>query len=157
MSVTIEEIATYVVQTFPDVYEDRNWGERALFYNPRRQLPKGVYFLTFKEKDGANDRASKIGQGEYRLNVGISRRAFVASFGNVPARPPAGGVVAGDHDFSRLDVVTPHPVYGGMCWIAVKSPSAATFEALKPALAEAYEIAKKKFEMRLGTRRTGPT
>lgn len=158
MPLTIDQIVEYVQHSFPDVIDDFNWGERALFYNPGRQLPKGIYFLTFKEKNGANDYASNIGTGEYRLNVGISRRAFVERFGGIPDRPSAGGVVRGDHDFTQSDVVTPHPVYGWMCWIAVKNPSQGTLEALKPLLAESYEIAKGKFKKRIAsTGRQAPT
>jgi hypothetical protein len=35
----------------------------------------------------------------------------------------------------------PHPVYGKMYWVCVLNPSAATFEAVKPLLAEAYQAA----------------
>lgn len=34
----------------------------------------------------------------------------------------------------------PHPVYGRMHWICVLNPSEATFEKIKPLLAQAYEI-----------------
>jgi hypothetical protein len=146
---TVNQIVEYVQRAFRDVHDDVNWGERALFYNPGRRLPKGIYFLTFKEKDGANDRASRIARGEYRLNFGISRQAFTERFGAVPARPPAGGVIDSGHDFTLSDRLTPHPVYGWMCWVAVKNPSAETFETLKPLLAEAYAHADAKFRKRL--------
>jgi hypothetical protein len=131
--------------------DDSNWGERALFYNPNRTLPKGIYFLTFKEKDGTNDHASHIGADGYRLNVGISKRAFVERFGCIPERPSAGGVVSSGHDFTKSNVVTSHPVYGWMCWIAVKNPSSETLEELKPLLAESYQIATVKFKKRLAS------
>jgi hypothetical protein len=83
--ISIEEVITYSLDTFPSLVEDWNWGERSLFYNPDHRLPKGTYFLTFKEKDGANDSASRIRPGDYRLNVGISEAAFTDRFGAVPA------------------------------------------------------------------------
>ena len=43
-----------------------------------------------------------------------------------------------EHDFTAIDRVMPHPVYGAYHWICVLSPSEATFETLKPLLAEAY-------------------
>jgi hypothetical protein len=149
MTLTIEQIAEYAKEAFPGVVDDRNWGERALFYNPGHKLPKGIYFLTFKEKDGANDNASQIKPGQYRLNVGISKAAFTTRFGGIPPRPPAGGVVNTGHDFTACDIITPHPVYGWMCWIAVKNPSPATFDELKPLLAEAYKLAVTKFGKRV--------
>ncbi len=151
MFLTIDQIVQYVQRSFPDVIDDFNWGERALFYNPNRRLPKGIYFLTFKERDGANDHASRIGADEYRLNIGISKRAFVERFGDIPNRPSAGDVVNSGHDFTQSDVVTPHPVYGWMCWIAVKNPSPETLERLKPLLAESYQIAMGKFKKRVAS------
>jgi hypothetical protein len=149
MTLAIEQIVKYVQSTFPGVVDNHNWGERALFYNPVHKLPKGIYFLTFKEKDGANDSASQIKSGQYRLNIGISKAAFTALFGGIPARPSAGGVVNTGHDFTACDVITPHPVYGWMSWVAVKNPSSATFGELKPLLAEAYKLAVTKFSKRV--------
>ena len=48
--ISIEEIIAYSQDTFTGVIEDRNWGERSLFYNPECRLPKGTYSLTFKER-----------------------------------------------------------------------------------------------------------
>lgn len=149
MPMTIDGIVEYVQHSFPDVHDDFNWGERALFYNPGRQLPKGIYFLTFKEKDGENDSASKISAGQYRLNVGISKRAFAERFGRIPVRPAAGGVVDSGHDFTQSNVVMPHPIYGWMCWVAVKNPTQETFESIKPLLAESHQIAAGKFKKRI--------
>lgn len=149
MLASIDQIVEYALNAFPGVQDDCNWGERALFYNPSRQLPKGVYFLTFKEKDGANDKASQIEPGYYRLNVGIPKSAFIARFGRIPARPSAGEVVNTDHDFTISDVITPHPVYGWMSWIAVKNPTLRTLDELKPLLSEAYQLAVSKFKKRI--------
>lgn len=151
--ITIEEIVAYVLDTFSGVVEETNWGERALFYNPDRRLPKGVYLLTFKERDGENDSASAIRPGDFRLNLGISKEAFAERFGEVPARPSAGGVVQTGHDFTQRDRITPHPVYGWMRWISVVNPTRGTFDEIKPLLEGAYELATEKYRRRL--RRTG--
>jgi hypothetical protein len=50
--ISIEEVVAYSLDTFPGLIEDWHWGERSLFYNPDCRLPKGTYFLTFKERDG---------------------------------------------------------------------------------------------------------
>ena len=151
--VSIEEVIAYSLETFPGLIEDWNWGERSLFYNPERRLPKGTYFLTFKERDSANDSASRIGPGDYRLNVGISKVAFTDRFGAVPARPAAGGVVQTGHDFSQLDRILPHPVYGWMCWIAIVNPTHETFQEVRPLLSGAYERAVERFRGRMGQSR----
>jgi len=103
--ISIEEVIAYSLDNFPGVIEAWNWGERSLFYNPHHQLPKGTYFLTFKEKDGANDSASRIRHGDYRLNVGISKVAFTDRFGAVPARPAAGGVVMKQQTAEQMDAM----------------------------------------------------
>lgn len=88
-----------------------SWGETALFYNPGRTLPSGVYFCTFKERDGENHRASVLTRdGVFRVSIGVSPATYVARFGPRPARPAKGGVVNTGHDFAALDVLTPHPV-----------------------------------------------
>jgi hypothetical protein len=52
------------------------------------------------------------------------------------------------HDFTVLDQLLPHPVYGWMSWVSVLNPSAATFDTVKPLLVKAYELAVGKFAKR---------
>jgi hypothetical protein len=147
-------ITHHIVRTYADVHPVAAWGETSFFYNPGRVLPRGVYFATLKEADGANDRASALDRdGVYRLNIGISKPTFRALFGVLPTRPAAGGVVQTGHDFTALDTVMPHPVYGWMAWICVLSPSASTFAQLEPLLAEGYGLAVAKFDKRVRPRR----
>jgi len=71
------------------------WGERSIFYNPGKSLPRGVYFATVKEKDGDNDKGSDLDRpGVFRFNVGTSKPLFLERFGPPPARPGKGGVLA---------------------------------------------------------------
>lgn len=143
-------IAQYIHKTFVDVYPISAWGETSFFYNPDRMLPRGIYFATLKEKDGQNDRASNLNRSDvFRLNIGISKLTYRSLFGQQPSRPHAGGVVDTGHDFTALDQLTPHPVYGWMAWVSVLNPSAATFEAVKPLLSEAYSLSADKFAMRI--------
>lgn len=147
----VEDIMEYMINTYrDDLIVGHNWGERGIFFNPGRKLPKGVYVLTFKERDGPNDCASNVNRtGVYRLNLGISKSAFVNLFGEIPARPPAGSVVTTGHDFTQLDQIMPHPVYGWMTWLGVLSPSQSTFETLKPLIVEAVLLAERKYNKRL--------
>ena len=146
---TINQVIDYVITTYDGVIVGQNWGEKGLFYNPENLFPKGIYLLSFKEKDGPNDSASKVNRpGVYRLNLGIARPTFIRLFGAIPARPAAGGVVSTGHNFQQLDRIMPHPVYGWMAWIGVLSPSPGTFETLKPLINEGYQLAVKKFQNR---------
>jgi Family of unknown function (DUF6194) len=89
------------------------WGETSVFYDPGRGLPRGGYFVTVKEKDGDNDRASQLDRANvFRFNVGRSRPLFLERFGPPLPRPAKGYAVEGSRDFSRLNMITPHPVYG---------------------------------------------
>lgn len=128
----------------------KNWGERGLFYNPEGKLPKGIYLLTFKEKDGPNDHASNVNRPNvFRLNLGLSKATFRAMFGELPKRPAAGQIIDTGHRFDTLDKIMPHPVYGWSAWIAVLNPSADTFEKLRPLIAESVELAKIKYRKRI--------
>jgi hypothetical protein len=82
------------------------------------------------------------------LNIGISKLTYRSLFGQQPSRPHAGGVVDSGHDFTAIDQLIPHPVYGWMSWVSVLNPSAATFEAVKPLLWGAYRLAVDKFAKR---------
>ncbi len=146
----IEDIIARIQHTYPGLVEIQSWGETGLFYNPEGILKRGIYFLTLKEHDGANDTASALNRnGVYRLNLGISKTSFYTLFGEQPKRPAAGGVVAMDYDFTTLDTILPHPVYGWMSWISVLNPSLETFSKLEPLLEEGYQLAIKKYKKRL--------
>jgi len=53
-----------------------------------------------------------------------------------------------EHDFTALDTLIPHPVYGRNHWVSVLNPSEPTFESIKPLLHEAHAIAVKRVERR---------
>jgi hypothetical protein len=128
---------------------DKNWGEQGIFYNPNSTLKKGVYILTIKEKDGDNDKASNVNrEGVYRVNIGLRKETFREMFSFIPKRPPAGGVVEMDYDFTQLDTIMPHPVYGWMAWACVLNPTEQTFKKLKPLIQEAYLLAQEKYKKR---------
>lgn len=149
-SLSIDEIIDAVTGECSGVAVNTNWGERGLFYNPDGRLPKGIYLLTFKEKDGPNDKASAIDRGGiYRLNLGIGKARYQSLFGAVPARPAAGEVVDTGHDFQAIDVIMPHPVYAWMSWIGVLNPGQATFDTLLPMIRDSVESARVKYEKRL--------
>ena len=146
---TSEEIITYCVQNLPDIVLVNSWGEKGIFYNPNHTLKRGIYVLTIKEKDGENDKASKLNRENiYRVNIGIRKETFIRLFGKTPKRPSKGGIVDLPFDFTKLDVLLPHPVYAWMSWICVLNPSEQTFEKLIPLIQEAYTFATEKYRKR---------
>jgi hypothetical protein len=140
----ISDIEKYILESFADVNPLDSWGEKSFFLNPGRQLKRGTYFATLKEKDGDNDKASYLDRdGIFRLNMGVSKDAYLSLFNTLPKRPTKGCFIDGDYDFQRADIVLPHPVYGWMGWICVLNPSEETFETCKDFLDDAYDKAMK--------------
>ena len=139
----------HLTTALPCVVVKAAWGETSYFYNPDHVLKRGTYFATIKEKDGENDRASELGrQGIWRLNIGVTKAAYQALFGPLPARPAKGGIIEGPWDVTVRNVITPHPIYGWMGWVAVLSPSEETWKRCIPLLKVAHGRAKVKFEKR---------
>jgi hypothetical protein len=126
------------------------YGERSVFYNPRGVAPLGVIFASVKERDGPNDAAARLSRrGVWRLAFGMSAEAFAARFGGMPARPPKGRAVAlPGWDLTRLDELTPHPVYAWMGWVQILSPSRASFDRLQPLLAQSLDLARARWHHR---------
>ena len=150
MTAQIEDVHRFITSTLDGVNPVSAWGETAYFYNPGGVLKRGTYFATIKDKDGDNDRASGLDRdGIWRLNIGIGSQAFLAMFRHKPARPAKGGVIEGPWDFTEIDRIMPHPVYGWMGWIAVLNPGAATFETCKPLITAAHQRAADSFSKRI--------
>jgi hypothetical protein len=125
------------------------WGDTFFIYDPDRNLvPQHRFpFATIVTKDyGDFDRASNLNRpGVFRLNIGVSKGTYRSLFGPQPSPPGAAGVVDTGHDFTTLDQILPHPVYAPQSWVCVLNPSDATFQAVRPLLAEAYDLAVRRF------------
>ena len=116
------------------------WGDSFFFYDPERRL-KGANqfpFATIVTKDyGDFDKASNLDRkGVFRLNIGLSSETYDSLFEAEDAT----------YDFTQLDALMPHPVYGVNHWVCVLNPSVETFETLKPLLAEAHARAARRYE-----------
>lgn len=92
-----------------------SWGERAVYYNPNGVLKRGVYVLIIKEKDSNNDKDSLVNRSNvYRVNIRLKKETFTEMFGYIPKRPGVGQIVDMNFDFTKLDIVMPHPIYSWM-------------------------------------------
>jgi hypothetical protein len=153
-----EEIVASITSEFDGVIPKSSWGETSLFYNPGKVLPSGVYFCTIKEKNGDNDKASKLDrEGVYRLSIGISKTKYKALFGKQPKRPNKGGIIDSGHDFTALDELMPHPIYGWMSWVQILNPEESTYANIILLITEAYSIAVAKFNKRIANNRFNRT
>ena len=150
-------ITQSITATFAGVQPVDAWGDTFFFYNPDRQRAAEIYFATLKSKDDEYDNAADLNRPDvFRLNIGISKATYRTLFGAPPARADADETVETRYDFTVLDQLLPHPVYGRMLWVCVLNPSAATFQAVQPLLAEAYDLAVKKYAKRVARRRSSP-
>ena len=77
---------------------------------------------------------AEIMDASARLNVGVGKETFRSLFPDASAT----------HDFTALDHILPHPVYGDMYWLCMLSPSESTFKQLKPLLVEAHQLSAKR-------------
>jgi hypothetical protein len=129
-------IRDYLLTSFPDIGVTDAGGDSFFFTDPAKKFP----FATLVTRDDEYDQASDLSRpGVYRLSVGVSKQTFGSLFG--PDRADGG---EGGYDFTALDRIMPHPVYGKMYWVFVLNPSAETFETVKGLLAEAYEAGMRK-------------
>ena len=83
------------------------------------------------------------------MAFGLSRTTFAELFGDVPARPLKGGVVAlPDHDLTAIDQLMPHPVYAWMSWVQILNPTADSFNSLRDLLPGSLDLARTKWRRR---------
>lgn len=148
-------ITQYIATTFPGVdvvvasaengAPEIAWGDSFFIYDPNRDFEetRRFPFATIVTQDyGDFDDASNLDRpGVYRLNVGVGKETFARLFGDER-----------DHDFTALDILMPHPVYGRNHFVCVLNPGDSTFDAVRPLLKEAYDMAVKRARPR--TRRS---
>ena len=113
------------------------WGDTFFIHDPDRNLEgsRRFPFATIVTKDYCDfdDMSNLNREGVFRLNIGVSKETYRSLFPD-----------EGEHDFTALDTLMPHPVYGVNHWVCVLNPSDATFDGIRPLLDEAYEIAVRR-------------
>lgn len=128
-------VIDFIQNTFPDVETVVDFGYTMFFYKSDRKLS----FATLISSDYDYDHVSNLNRpGVYRMNIGVSKGTFQSLFGK-------NDVDLNNFDFASLDVIMPHPEYAQYHFICVLSPSEKTFEKVRVLLAEAYNIAVRRF------------
>ena len=134
MTTNENEMTRYISETFPGVETAKNFGYTFFFYRSDHKMP----FATLSASDNDYGRFSNLDRlGVFRLNIGVSKQTFQSLFGSE-------AIDARNYDFTALDRIMPHPEYAAQQFICVLSPSEATFQTLRPMIAEAYDIAMKR-------------
>jgi hypothetical protein len=142
------------------------------FYNPNPNVPADhkFPFATIVTGDDSYDQFSNLNRPSvFRLNIGVSKQTFASLFG-LPERSSNRAKATGaesdqvetvdadaesnaygsgsdrSFDFTVLDKLIPHPVYGRMYWVSVLNPTDETLKTkVHPLLVEAYEQAVRKY------------
>ena len=132
-------ITSYITSTFENVETAINMGYTFFFYRDDHMHA----FATIASTGNEYEKISNLDRpGVYRLNIGVSRDTFRSLFGTKK-------INTSEYDFTALDTIMPHPDYSSQYFICVLSPSEATFnERIRPMLAEAYDLAVKRYNKR---------
>jgi hypothetical protein len=134
------EIIQYITDEFDNIHVVNGEGNSFFYYGPMVDDNK-FPFATLVTKDDY-DQVSNLNRPDvFRLNIGVSKASYLSLFGAPAPRPNANGIIESGYDYTALDQIMPHPIYGNMFWVSVLNPSPATFEKVQPLLAEAYDTA----------------
>ena len=118
------------------------WGDTFFFYDPdgvtdaKKRLPYAT--IVVNDYPGFDEASNLAREGVFRVNAWVSRETFERE-------------VPEDHsnvDFTVLDEVIPHPVYGKQSWVSVLNPGPATEDAMKALLSEAHSSDRVRYEKR---------
>ena len=139
----INELKKRIVESFPGSYVQEAAGDWFFLYNEDIYSP----FATIVTSDTDFDSASNLNrQGFYRLNIGVEKETFKSLFGHIKANKGLGAYLESGLDFTEVNKLFPHPVYGNQYWISVINPDRETFNTVMPYLSEAYQKVVKKVD-----------
>jgi hypothetical protein len=146
--VDADAMAAYVADGFEGVIEVRSSGDSFFMYDPRGDLPddRQFPFATIVTGD-RYDQVSKLDRPSvYRLNIGLPKLTYVTRFGAPPTRRDGAGILESPFDYTAVDQVMPHPVYGAQYWVCVLNPGESTLGLVPELLAAAHAFAVRKDE-----------
>jgi hypothetical protein len=154
------EVSRYITETFAGVDVVVTDGNSFFFYNPDSNIPPDhrFPFATLVTSDIYDQFSDLNRPSVFRLNIGIGKETFRTLFGTprLPSDSDSSSESSdtlSNYDFTALNQVMPHPLYGRMYWVCVLNPGDETFTTkVQPLLAEAYESAVAKYN-RLAARR----
>ena len=152
-----DELKRYICDTFDGVWAVENSGDWFFLYDPDQDLPpeRQFPFATLVTGD-RHDTVSRLdGPGAYRINIGLTRATYTATFGPAPTRRDAAYVLETGYDYAAADTLMPHPIYGSQHWVCVVNPGEATSETVRTLLAEAHAFAARKHANHEARRKPG--
>lgn len=132
---TIEEIKNYILENFKSIKLLEANEDLFFMHENNDKLP----FATIVTKDNGYDNFSNLDrEGYFRINIGIDKKIFNAMFKEMTNEKRLEAYLDLGIDYTREDIIQPHPTYGSLYWICVVNPSDKTFERLKEYLNISY-------------------
>lgn len=97
------------------------WGDIFFYIRDKRGEPKKMPFTTIVTKDYEGfDTDSKLNRGGlYRLNIEVGKEKFEELFG---FRPKEYDQNRSKFDFTAVNQLFPHPLYGKNGWVSIINP-----------------------------------
>jgi len=133
-----EQTVVAWISALPGIEVVEDQGDHYFFADPTQPAHNRLPFATVMTADSYDQFSHLDRPGVYRLNIGVSPATCRVHFGAEPfPRDPA----ESGYDFTALDSIVPHPVYGSMFWLSVLNPSEETFASVQPLIEEARQLA----------------
>jgi hypothetical protein len=114
------------------------WGDWFIFYDregedpPDRRFPFAT--IVTKDYEGFDNFSQLNRPGVFRLNIAVGRHRFEDLIGYPPAEHAKH---QSRFDYTALDRLLPHPVYGSQAWVSILNPAGRTSEQARSLLMEA--------------------
>ena len=141
---TDRDLLQYLTNTFPDIQIVSSNGNSFVYYAPDQTVPERTFpFATLVTNDDYDTLSKLYRPTVFRLNIGLAKATFQALLGHPPSATLREDDAPSEHDYTALDKVMPHPIYGHLGWICVLNPDA-TWPTIQPLLDEAYQAAVRK-------------
>lgn len=125
------------------------WGDSFFYYEPEGPPDRKLPFATIVTKDYLGwDTLSNLDRPDaFRINLDIGADRFRELFGYSPSEHPQH---ADDFDYSRSDVLLPHPTYAQQGWASIVCPGPETDDIARSLVSEAHERVVQRWSRRHG-------
>ena len=128
------------------------WGDSFFYYVPPGEEPNYQQqpFATLVCRDYPEfDVESQLDRpGTFRVNIAVGRDRYRQLLGHVAADHQQHHA---DYDYTRADVIVPHPVYAGQGWVSIVNPGPRTSAQVLELLGYALELATDRDKRRQRT------
>lgn len=120
------------------------WGDRFFYFSPDGAVPPGQPFATIVTKDYPDEPPAGLDRpGAFRVNIAAGRTRFRAVVGRDPRDPaPAPDPIGAP------GVLTAHPTYGPLGWVAVIDPGPDVRTDVRDLLRAAHTAARARHRRR---------